>query len=123
MSKWRGLFSWEDPLLSEDLVRVHLLDVDGDALFRITVQQQGAGRLNQIIPATCFGDLDIDGTWTAPALANFPLNGSIDIEEESIIGGQLGAQWNMSEDLCWNAEVTFTADAWGLGVSGLWRVN
>jgi hypothetical protein len=69
------------------------------------------------------GDLDFDGTWTAPALSNYPLNGSADIEEESNIGGQIGVQWNMTEDLCWNAEAMFTADAWGLGISGLWRVN
>jgi len=73
------------------------------------------------------GDLDIDGTWTnpagPPAGAPFPVNGSGDVEEESIIGAHVGAQWNMREVLCWNAEVSFTGDAWGLGISGLWRVR
>ena len=69
------------------------------------------------------GDLDIDGTWTNTGLPNHPLSGSFDVEEESYIGGQIGAQWNAREDLCFNAEAVFTADAWGLGISGLWRVN
>ncbi len=69
------------------------------------------------------GDLDIDGTWTAPALTNFPLNGSSDVEEESIIGGHVGAQWNMSEDVCCHVEIAFTGDAWGLGIGGLWRAE
>ena len=68
------------------------------------------------------GDLDIDGTWVDTGIGPFPMNGSTDVEEESIIGGHVGAQWNQTEDLCWNAEVSFTGDAWGLGISGLWRI-
>jgi hypothetical protein len=70
------------------------------------------------------GDLDIDGTWTDTGIGPFPMESSSDdVEEESIIGGHIGAQWNQTEDLCWNAEVSFTGDAWGIGISGLWRVN
>jgi len=68
------------------------------------------------------GDLDIDGTWRDTGIGPFPMDGSTDVEEESIIGGHVGAQWNQTEDLCWNAEVSFTGDAWGLAISGLWRV-
>lgn len=68
------------------------------------------------------GDLDIEGRWV-DGPTNGLMDGSVDVEEESVIGGHIGAQWNMTENLCWNAEAAFTGDAWGIGISGLWRVN
>jgi len=47
--------------------------------------------------------------------------GTIDIEQESIFGGYVGAQFDIAENASWNIEYQLTGDASGIGVGIVWR--
>jgi len=68
------------------------------------------------------GDLKVTGTWTDATESDL-LKASQDIEEESILGGYAGFQWNMAENVYWFADAEFTGNAWGVGLGALWRVE
>jgi len=59
----------------------------------------------------------IDGTLT---LVDGPEKHSADLEEESMFGGYVGAQLDVTEQMTAFAEVMFTSDAWGLGIGAGW---
>lgn len=56
------------------------------------------------------GDLDVTGVlpgWGA-------VSGSVDVEQESEIGGYVGAQFDLAENTTANVEFQFTGDAWAI---------
>ena len=67
------------------------------------------------------GDLDVTGTFTGSD--NGSVKADFDVEEESVIGGYAGAQWQMAENLCWYVDGQGTGNAWAVGVGALWRVQ
>jgi hypothetical protein len=68
------------------------------------------------------GDLDISGqTVDQPGSITITMTASQDIEEESIFGGYVGAQWLMAENATCNVEFQATGDAWAIGVGAIWK--
>ncbi len=74
------------------------------------------------------GDLDAkasgsflagDDTYTASEMI------TCDLEEDSVFGGYVGAQFDMSrwlKNAFWSAELQFTGDAWAFGMGLFWRL-
>ena len=67
------------------------------------------------------GDLDISGQTVDPGPITTTMTASQDIEEQSIFGGYVGAQWLMAESTTCNIEFQATGDAWAIGVSAIWK--
>jgi hypothetical protein len=71
------------------------------------------------------GDYDekLTGTLTNPGDVVSRL--TADIEEDSALGGYVGAQWDIGKwinNASWNAELQFTGDAWAFGTGVIWRL-
>lgn len=67
------------------------------------------------------GDIDLDTTGVDAFAATWQVDSSGDLTEASQFGGYVGAQWDVNENTMANIEVQFTADAWAVGIGGVWR--
>jgi len=66
------------------------------------------------------GDLDISGQTVDLGPITTTMTASQDIEEQSIFGGYVGAQWLLAEDTTCSIELQVTGDAWAIGVGAIW---
>ena len=73
-------------------------------------------------------DVDLDGSFAVRDSggglvdeASISLSDSGDLEQKSEFGGFAGGQLDLSQRIKAFAEVTFTGDAWGIGVGAGWR--
>ncbi len=70
------------------------------------------------------GNLDISGrTVDQPGSIPVTMTVSQDVEEQSIFGGYVGAQWLMDANTLCNVEFQATGDAWAVGVGAIWRTQ
>ena len=67
------------------------------------------------------GDLDISGQTVSAGPITTTIAASQDVEEQSIFGGYVGAQWLMAENTTCNVEFQATGDAWAIGVGAIWE--
>ena len=65
-------------------------------------------------PFLHFVDGDFDAT-----LLGVPV--TFDIEQESVFGGYVGGQYELTENTSWFGEFQFTGDAWAFGTGVIWR--
>ena len=68
------------------------------------------------------GHLDLSGTWKDGGLTG-SIRSSQDLEEETMVGGYIGGQWNACENIIWYLDGQFTSNAWGIGLGGIWTVE
>ncbi|MFC1766186.1 hypothetical protein ACFL6U_29445 [Planctomycetota bacterium] len=68
------------------------------------------------------GDLDYHGTWFDNGTSG-PVSATYDVREQSIIGGFVGAQWIIADNIYCYLDGQATGDAWGLGIGTLYRVK
>ena len=68
------------------------------------------------------GDLTMDGTWNDTGTTG-PFKAEYDFEENLAVGGFFGAQTNVADNLSWYIDGQITADTWGIGIGGVWRVE
>ena len=70
------------------------------------------------------GDLEIDGQDATPVVPGTTLmRADQDIEEESLFGAYVGAQWLMAGNATANVELQITGDAWAVGLGAIWRTE
>ena len=128
---WGGLFqaTWSDPDGSD-------VDLKGDPAFSGDADldfwevQIAAGPTVEFDDFRVYGgpflhfvggDLDISGqTVDQPGSIPITMTASQDVEEKSILGGYVGAQWLMAENTTCNVEFQVTGDAWAIGVGAIW---
>jgi hypothetical protein len=112
-----GDISYTDPLQGAGVVHTGEASLDYwtiqlslAAIYQVDAWQFWAGPFLQFIR----GDLDRSGV--IEGLPGDTFRASADIEEESQIGGHLGATWDMADE--WNvwAEGQFTGDSWLIGL-------
>jgi len=66
------------------------------------------------------GDVDIEGQSPTGGFTTVSLR-SQDINEESHLGGYVGAEWPVINDGLFNVEFQATGDAWVVGLGAIWR--
>jgi len=66
------------------------------------------------------GDLDISGQTVSAGPITTTMTASQDIDEQSIFGGYVGAQWLLAENTTCSIELQATGDAWAIGVGAIW---
>ena len=128
---WGGLFqaTWLDPDGSD-------VDLKGDPAFSGDADldfwevQIAAGPTVEFDNFRVFGgpflhfvggDLDISGQTVDEVPITITMTASQDIEEQSIFGGYVGAQWLMAENTTCSVEFQATGDAWAVGVGAIWK--
>jgi hypothetical protein len=67
------------------------------------------------------GDIDLNTAGLDSVLSPWVVESSGDLTEASQFGGYIGAQWDVDENTMANIEIQFTADAWAVGIGGVWR--
>lgn len=140
---WGALFQWtwfnpgDDDITYADVILGVPVSISGESEVDWWEIQVAVGPTWQVADTVCiYGGPFlhfVDGKYdekasgamevgTPPVTYNLSWKASADVEQDSMFGGYVGAQWDVVENASLYAECQFTGDAWGLGIGGIWRI-